>query len=64
MQALRDADSEDQAVEALRREFDLAEPQARLVFDQQIRFLTHGRIEAMRRDLETALGQPNSEADP
>jgi DNA gyrase/topoisomerase IV subunit A len=59
--ALRDADSDEEAVERLCQTLGLTPAEADIVLDQQIRHLTRGRVNALASELPSdGSGRPSS----
>jgi DNA gyrase/topoisomerase IV subunit A len=59
--AISDADDDEQAVDAVIREFQLSPQAARAVMDQQFRHLTRAALAALQRDIARAQAEESPE---
>jgi len=59
--AISDADDDEQAIDAVSREFQLSPQAARAAMDQQFRLLTRAALAALQRDIARAQGEEYQE---
>jgi len=59
--AISHADDDEQAIDAVSREFQLSPQAARAVMDQQFRLLTRAALAALQRDIARAQGEEYQE---
>ena len=58
VRALREADSDEEAVDAVSRALELSPAEARVVLDQPVRLITRANVNVLRHELEAGSGAP------